>query len=149
MRLISADEEELGIMTMGPLSVRTFIRPGSFEWHWNVCYCKVRSYQSLPGVRVSFLPVLSLYSLATSFYILISHTGGCQSLNLGQKPIIWQHFCERSQNTVLLASTQAVYKAPHSTVRHSDTHTHRVSISRGTDVRAAVAVAVAVGSLRA
>ena len=25
--------------------------------------------------------------------------------------------CERSQNTVLLASTQAVYKAPHSTVR--------------------------------
>ena len=24
---------------------------------------------------------------------------------------------ERSQNTVLLASTQAVYKAPHSTVR--------------------------------
>ena len=27
--------------------------------------------------------------------------------------------CERSQNTVLLASTQAVYKAPHSTVRHT------------------------------
>ena len=32
---------------------------------------------------------------------------------------------ERSQNTVLLASTQAVYKAPHSTVR-GHTHTHRV-----------------------
>ena len=31
---------------------------------------------------------------------------------------------ERSQNTVLLASTQAVYKALHSTVRgHSHTHT--------------------------
>ena len=26
---------------------------------------------------------------------------------------------ERSQDTVLLASTQAVYKAPHSTVRHT------------------------------
>ena len=38
---------------------------------------------------------------------------------------------ERSQNTVLLASTQAVYKAPHSTVRHtqeesqSQTHTQQ------------------------
>ena len=41
---------------------------------------------------------------------------------------------ERSQNTVLLASTQAVYKAPHSTVRET--------VSHGTDIRAAVAVAV-------
>ena len=54
---------------------------------------------------------------------------------------------ERSQNTVLLASTQTVYKAPHSTVRDrhrvpaTDTDTH----SHGTGVR----VAVAVGSLRA
>ena len=31
---------------------------------------------------------------------------------------------ERSQNTVLLASTQAVYKAPHSTVRHTHRQTH-------------------------
>ena len=31
---------------------------------------------------------------------------------------------ERSQNTVLLASTQAVYKAPHSTVWETDAHTH-------------------------
>ena len=49
---------------------------------------------------------------------------------------------ERSQNTVLLASTQAVYKALHTTVRgltHTQTHTE----SRR------VAVAVAVGSLRA
>ena len=29
---------------------------------------------------------------------------------------------ERSQNTVLLASTQAVYKAPHSTVREHSEH---------------------------
>ena len=49
---------------------------------------------------------------------------------------------ERSQNTILLASSQAVYKAPHSTVREHQTHT----VSQGTDVRAAVAVAV--GSLR-
>ena len=49
---------------------------------------------------------------------------------------------ERSQNTVLLASTQAVYKAPHSTVRESSE-----TVSHRTDVRAAVAVAV--GSLRA
>ena len=51
---------------------------------------------------------------------------------------------ERSQNTVPLASTQAVYKAPHSTVQHAhsdaETHTHRVRQA---------AVAVAVGSLRA
>ena len=46
---------------------------------------------------------------------------------------------EQSQNTVLLASTQAVYKAPHSTVQgHSQSLTHT-----------RVAVAVAVGSLRA
>ena len=32
---------------------------------------------------------------------------------------------ERSQNTVLLVSTQAVYKALHSTVR-GETHTHAV-----------------------
>ena len=38
---------------------------------------------------------------------------------------------ERSQNTILLVSTQAVYKAPHSTVRETQrqtqcqTHTHR------------------------
>ena len=38
---------------------------------------------------------------------------------------------ERSQNTVLLASTQAVYKALHSTVRET--------VSHGTDVQAAVA----------
>ena len=35
-------------------------------------------------------------------------------------PLLWTEFlthtCERSQNTVLLASTQAVYKSPHSTV---------------------------------
>ena len=55
---------------------------------------------------------------------------------------IW-YLYERSQNTVLLASTQAVYKALHSTVRESQTHT----VSHGTDIRAAVAVAV--GSLRA
>ena len=30
---------------------------------------------------------------------------------------------ERSQNTILLASTQVVYKAPHSTVRHTQTDT--------------------------
>ena len=47
---------------------------------------------------------------------------------------------ERSQNTVLLASTQAVYKAPQSTVQgltqctHTESHTHAV---------------LAVGSLRA
>ena len=41
---------------------------------------------------------------------------------------------ERSQNTFLLASTQAVYKAPHSTVQGSLAHTH---------------AAVAVRSLRA
>ena len=34
------------------------------------------------------------------------------------------YFFERSQNTVLLASTQAVYKAPHSTVRQTDTETY-------------------------
>ena len=46
---------------------------------------------------------------------------------------------ERSQNTVPLASTQAVYKAPHSTVResHSDTSTQSDMVT------------VAVGSLRA
>ena len=46
---------------------------------------------------------------------------------------------ERSQNTVPLVSTQAVYKAPHSTVQqsHSDTSTQ------------SDAVTVAVGSLRA
>ena len=44
---------------------------------------------------------------------------------------------ERSQNTVLLASTQAVYKAPHSTVRHTQRvsgvgvrHTHSQSWDR-------------------
>ena len=31
--------------------------------------------------------------------------------------------CERSQNTVLLASTQAVYKAPHSTVQETQCQT--------------------------
>ena len=54
------------------------------------------------------------------------------------------------KNTVLLASTQAVYKALHSTVRHTHTHmqaSDRHTVSHGTDVRAAVAVAV--GSLRA
>ena len=45
---------------------------------------------------------------------------------------------ERSQNTVLLASTQAVYKAPHSTVRG---RSQLLTVTR-------VAVAVAVGSLR-
>ena len=38
------------------------------------------------------------------------------------------HNNERSQNTVLLASTHAVYKAPHSTVRRThrtDTDTDR------------------------
>ena len=44
-------------------------------------------------------------------------------------------YIEWSQNTILLASTQAVYKAPHSTVRDTDTNTF-------------YAVAVAVGSLR-
>ena len=53
--------------------------------------------------------------------------------------------CERSQNTVLLASTQAVYKAPHSTVR--ETVSQLGTVSHRTDARAAVAVAV--GSLRA
>ena len=53
----------------------------------------------------------------------------------------WFKLAEWSQNTIRLASTQAVYKAPHSTVRCSDTfgsltHTH-------------AAVAVAVRSLRA
>ena len=33
---------------------------------------------------------------------------------------------ERSQNTVLLASTQAVYNAPHSTVRERQIHTQSV-----------------------
>ena len=37
---------------------------------------------------------------------------------------------ERSQNTVLLASTQAVYKAPHSTVRESASDRHRRTQSR-------------------
>ena len=35
-----------------------------------------------------------------------------------------------SQNTVLLASTQAVYKAPHSTVRERDTHRQLAVSSR-------------------
>ena len=46
---------------------------------------------------------------------------------------------EQSQNTVLLVSTQAVYKAPHSTVRHTHSDT-----STQSDM-----VTVAVGSLRA
>ena len=54
--------------------------------------------------------------------------------------------CERSQNTILLASTQAVYK--HRTVQYEKRDSRvRESVSHRTDVRAAVAVAV--GSLRA
>ena len=50
---------------------------------------------------------------------------------------------ERSQNTVLLASTQAVYKAPHSTVwGHYNIHTDSHTSSRQS-------VVIAVGSLRA
>ena len=55
--------------------------------------------------------------------------------------------CERSQNTVLLASTQAVYKTPHSTVQETQTHTH-VAFAQAL-TRSRPAVAVAVGSLRA
>ena len=43
---------------------------------------------------------------------------------------------EQSQNTILLASTQAVYKAPHSTVRDTHTHTQtgRISIRLRSDM---------------
>ena len=47
-------------------------------------------------------------------------------------------YFERSQNTVLLVSTQAVYKAPHSTVRRAVTDSHSRTQTH-----------VAVGSLRA
>ena len=51
---------------------------------------------------------------------------------------------ERSQNTVLLASTQAVYKALHSTVQG-----HTQTDSQSAQFRVRAAVVVAVGSLRA
>ena len=35
-----------------------------------------------------------------------------------------ERFHERSQNTILLASTQAVYKGPHSTVQGAVSHSH-------------------------
>ena len=50
---------------------------------------------------------------------------------------------ERSQNTVLLASTQAVYKAAHSTVRVCETRVRKETQG------SRPVVAVAVGSLRA
>ena len=43
------------------------------------------------------------------------------------QPDVLIQFIERSQNTVLLASTQAVYKALHSTVQHTHTHTQTQS----------------------
>ena len=59
-------------------------------------------------------------------------------------------YVERSQNTVLLASTQAVYKAPHSTVRDAHADTHVVSREQliRPDQRIQQCTAVAVGSLR-
>ena len=56
-----------------------------------------------------------------------------------QPPLQIVYF-ERSHNTVLLASTQAVYKAPHSTVQGSQFE----SVRTHSDT-----VTVAVGSLRA
>ena len=59
---------------------------------------------------------------------------------------MWILKSERSQNTVLLASTQAVYKAPHSTVQGFGHGT--CTESRETSTRSDT-VTVAVGSLRA
>ena len=41
----------------------------------------------------------------------------CDAANRSFNTFLWYNSHERSQNTVLLASTQAAYKAPHSTVQ--------------------------------
>ena len=83
------------------------------------------------------------------------NTDNLKSVNLKRateiKPGVWfktgnSPASERSQNTVLLASTQAVYKAPHSTVW--DTQTQRLSVTHTHREVSWPAVAVAVGSLR-
>ena len=50
------------------------------------------------------------------------------------------HIYERSQNTILLASTQVVYKAPHSTVRGIGIRTRHSHMSRDNTMHGVVKV---------
>ena len=73
--------------------------------------------------------------LKKSIHLHCSRCQVCAKHNIKTQQLRNEHFSsppqpmefEWSQNTVLLASTQAVYKAPHSTVRECQTHTQSVT----------------------
>ena len=103
------------------------------------------------GIRMD--DFLLVHNIAPSSYTFLCNN---LSLQIYDRFITWGRgmptscesnrltICERSQNTILLASTQAVYKAPHSTVREQQCESSSSS-SRAAVVVAAVVVVAAQG----